>query len=104
MHIYKSMHLCLFLQNYTAAVSEAATPHSKYVGTRFYTSPEQEKNEAYGNKVDVYALGIIYFEMMFPFTTEMERSKVIMITITSAIRLCNSYTRVRVSQIPERMC
>ena len=68
----------MLLTDFTAAASEAASPPSKYVGTKFYTSPEQEKNEEYGNKVDVYALGIIYFEMMFPFTTEMERSKVIM--------------------------
>ena len=58
-------------------MNEAAPRHSNYLGTRFYISPEQEKKEEYGNKVDVYALGIIYFEMNFPFHTEMERTKVI---------------------------
>ena len=84
-HVYKTMHTflctihyCCFINYiYAAAVSEAAPPHSNYLGTKPYISPEQEKKEEYGNKVDVYALGIIYFEMNFPFVTGMERTKVI---------------------------
>ena len=53
-------------------MTEAAS-RSKYVGSALYTSPEQIKKEPYGDKVDIYALGIIYFEMSCPFSTDMER-------------------------------
>jgi serine/threonine protein kinase len=55
---------------------EAASPKSQYiVGTSFYVSPEQKI--PYGEEVDIYALGIIYFEMNCPFGTESERNKVL---------------------------
>lgn len=44
------------------------------VGTPFYTSPEQEKvGYHFDAKVDIYSLGIIFFEMCYPFSTGMER-------------------------------
>ncbi len=44
------------------------------VGTPFYTSPEQQiPGLQYDTKVDMYALGIIFFEMTFTFATGMER-------------------------------
>ena len=47
------------------------------MGTTWYISPEQRKREKYGKEVDIYALGIIYFEMNCPFETDMQREKVI---------------------------
>ena len=61
---------------YPGSFGEAAPPKSQYVGTSFYVSPEQEQKIPYGKKVDIYALGIIYFEMNCPFGTESERYKV----------------------------
>lgn len=50
------------------------------VGTPFYTSPEQEKvGYHFDAKVDIYALGIIFFEMCCSFSTGMER----ILTLTS---------------------
>ena len=46
------------------------------MGTWYYISPEQDRQEQYGKEVDIYALGITYFEMNCPFHTEMERLKV----------------------------
>lgn len=50
------------------------------VGTSFYLSPEMTSNKhlgvKYTQKVDIYSLGIIFFEMCYPFTTAMERAKV----------------------------
>ena len=46
------------------------------MGTWYYISPEQDRQEQYGKEVDIYALGITYFEMNCPFHTEMERHKV----------------------------
>jgi len=47
------------------------------VGTPFYCSPEQLKpGMHYDQKVDLYSLGIILFEMCYPMSTAMERAEV----------------------------
>ena len=43
------------------------------LGTKLYMSPELETNSPYDYKVDIYALGIILFEMLVVFGTVMER-------------------------------
>ncbi len=48
------------------------------VGTPFYRSPEQERGETPTDKSDIYSLGIILFEMCYPFETFMERTQVIL--------------------------
>ncbi|CAM0138509.1 unnamed protein product [Umbelopsis sp. WA50703] len=47
------------------------------VGTVTYASPEQLANPplAYDQKVDIYSLGIIFFELYQPFATHMERAE-----------------------------
>merc|ERR1719320_1326138 len=64
--------------------------HTRGVGTFLYTAPEiisakvnsgsgensgedTTQEAQYGRKVDMYALGIIFFEMCYPFTTNHER-------------------------------
>ncbi|KAK7084017.1 Eukaryotic translation initiation factor 2 alpha kinase 4 [Halocaridina rubra] len=51
------------------------------VGTTFYIAPEVTKaigKGSYTNKVDIYSLGIIFFEMVYPpLSTGMERVKVL---------------------------
>ena len=59
-----------------ADLNEAGPSQSKYLGTRLYMSPEQNKKEKYGKEVDVYALGIIYYEMNHYFGSDSERSMV----------------------------
>ncbi|XP_050314345.1 eukaryotic translation initiation factor 2-alpha kinase [Anthonomus grandis grandis] len=49
--------------------------HTKEVGTTLYMSPEQSKGKSYDSKVDIFALGIILFELLVPFSTNMERIK-----------------------------
>jgi translation initiation factor 2-alpha kinase 3 len=44
-----------------------------HVGTHLYMSPEQSRNKPYDFKVDIYSLGLIFFELLVPFSTEMER-------------------------------
>lgn len=51
--------------------------HTVEVGTQLYMSPEQFKTRIYDNKVDIYSLGLIFFELLFPFSTEMERIKIL---------------------------
>ncbi|CAD1475311.1 unnamed protein product, partial [Heterotrigona itama] len=51
--------------------------HTAYVGTHLYMSPEQINGQGYNYKVDIYSLGIILFELLIPFDTEMERVDVL---------------------------
>lgn len=44
-------------------------------GTILYMSPEQINRQSYNQKVDIYAIGIILFELLYPFSTQMERIK-----------------------------
>lgn len=47
--------------------------HTQQVGTHLYMSPEQLKGRQYSYKVDIYSLGLILFELLMVFGTEMER-------------------------------
>ena len=47
--------------------------HTEEVGTELYMSPEQLAKKPYNNKVDIYSLGLILFELLVPFSTQMER-------------------------------
>lgn len=48
---------------------------TRSIGTALYTAPELRSNSgsSYNDKVDIYSLGIIFFEMNMPFSTAMER-------------------------------
>jgi len=48
---------------------------TRSVGTTFYVAPELKSSvsEQYTDKVDMYSLGIIFFEMSYPLSTGMER-------------------------------
>lgn len=47
--------------------------HTEQVGTHLYMSPEQIDGRQYNYKVDIYSLGLIFFELLVVFCTEMER-------------------------------
>ncbi|KAL0969528.1 hypothetical protein UPYG_G00228420 [Umbra pygmaea] len=47
--------------------------HTGQVGTKLYMSPEQLCGNSYSHKVDIYSLGLILFELLCPFRTQMER-------------------------------
>ncbi|KAJ1520214.1 hypothetical protein ONE63_004424 [Megalurothrips usitatus] len=50
--------------------------HHGEVGTRMYAAPEQLRGRC-TSKSDLYSLGIVLLELLHPFHTDMERSKVI---------------------------
>lgn len=43
------------------------------VGTFLYASPEQLSNTVYDTKADMYSVGVVLFELLHPFKTQMER-------------------------------
>ncbi|BET01789.1 eukaryotic translation initiation factor [Nesidiocoris tenuis] len=49
--------------------------HTAHVGTQLYMSPEQLEGKQYDYKVDIFSLGVILFELLTAFSTEMERAK-----------------------------
>lgn len=51
--------------------------HTGQVGTQLYMSPEQATGRPYSQKVDIYALGLIFFELLCFFSTQMERMQLI---------------------------
>ncbi|KAJ3316768.1 hypothetical protein HDU76_001560 [Blyttiomyces sp. JEL0837] len=58
------------------------------IGTPFYVAPELTQKSGpmkYSAKVDSYSLGIVFFEMLHPFSTEMHRHKVLLELRSSAI-------------------
>lgn len=57
----------------TGLPSPTCTQHTKQAGTHLYMSPEQLCGNRYNYKVDIYSLGLIFFELLVVFSTEMER-------------------------------
>jgi len=44
------------------------------IGTVTYAAPEQLEKEFYDEKADIYSLGILFFELFYPFSTAMEKA------------------------------
>ncbi|XP_054167249.1 eukaryotic translation initiation factor 2-alpha kinase-like [Oppia nitens] len=55
-------------------LNRSSSSHTNCVGTQLYMSPEQIRNQPYSHKVDIFSMGIILFELLVPFNTEMERT------------------------------
>ena len=50
--------------------------HTGNLGSHLYMSPELMSGRKYDHKVDIFSLGVIFFELHYPFVTDMERAKV----------------------------
>uniref|UniRef100_A0A673C6J8 non-specific serine/threonine protein kinase n=1 Tax=Sphaeramia orbicularis TaxID=375764 RepID=A0A673C6J8_9TELE len=57
------------------------TRHTGQVGTKLYMSPEQLSGNSYSHKVDIYSLGLILFELLYPFRTQMERVRCLKVLV-----------------------
>jgi len=51
--------------------------HTDQVGTQTYMSPEQLLQKPYNHKVDIFSMGLIFLELLMPFSTQMERLNVL---------------------------
>ncbi|KAK0094417.1 hypothetical protein PV326_010938 [Microctonus aethiopoides] len=67
----------IYINNCDSIIAQKCN-HTACVGTKLYMSPEQMNEQIYDYKVDIYSLGIILFELLMPFDTEMERIKALM--------------------------
>uniref|UniRef100_A0A1B0BSV7 Protein kinase domain-containing protein n=1 Tax=Glossina palpalis gambiensis TaxID=67801 RepID=A0A1B0BSV7_9MUSC len=63
------------IRNDETCSSSSRSHHTQGVGTTPYMSPEQLRGLPYNHKVDIYSLGLIFFELLVYFGTDMERSK-----------------------------
>lgn len=65
-------------QYFPTETTGVSTDGTSQVGTYFYTAPEIEQSWPQINeKVDMYSLGVIFFELWHPFGTAMERHVVL---------------------------
>ncbi|XP_036430646.1 interferon-induced, double-stranded RNA-activated protein kinase isoform X2 [Colossoma macropomum] len=55
---------------------EGLLERTKRTGTRSYMSPEQRSQCSYDKKVDIFALGLIYFELLWNLGTKFEKQKI----------------------------
>lgn len=67
---------CNLLSHQSPLGPVLATHPPGQIGTKLYAAPEQLRGHCHP-KSDVYSLGIVLFELVMPFNTAMERSKVI---------------------------
>jgi serine/threonine protein kinase len=51
----------------------ALSYHTKNVGTAMYAANEQINDNYYDQKCDIFSLGLILFELVYPLTTAMEK-------------------------------
>ena len=80
------MYLCLSALNPSGENQQQQSQSSSYqAGTFFYMSPEQRTSKKCDQKADIYAFGIIFFELNCPFKTESERIKVSKLNLVSVI-------------------
>ncbi|XP_010776842.1 eukaryotic translation initiation factor 2-alpha kinase 3 [Notothenia coriiceps] len=73
------------------------TRHTGQVGTKLYMSPEQLSGNSYSHKVDIYSLGLILFELLYPFRTQMERVRTL--TEVRALRFPEVFSKNNVQEI-----
>lgn len=72
------------------------TRHTGQVGTKLYMSPEQLSGNSYSHKVDIYSLGLILFELLYPFRTQMERVRTL--TEVRALRFPEVFSKNNVQE------
>ena len=57
--------------------SNGSAPMTSGLGTTTYAAPEQLTGGEYNEKSDIFSLGLLYFELIYPFATHMERVTVL---------------------------
>ncbi|KAI8926668.1 kinase-like domain-containing protein [Entophlyctis helioformis] len=61
-----------------SSMEDLSVSHTRDVGTPVYVAPEVLlKTGKYNSKVDMYSLGIVFFEMIYPLATLMQRAVVL---------------------------
>ncbi|KAJ3178871.1 hypothetical protein HDU85_005067 [Gaertneriomyces sp. JEL0708] len=77
------------------SVGDMEASFTEEVGTPVYVAPEVVKGGKYNSKVDMYSLGILFFEMIYPFTTGMHRAIVLRDLRTPSVVFPTDFDRKR---------
>ncbi|CAH1797366.1 unnamed protein product [Owenia fusiformis] len=83
------------IQRHSGVEKGSMKKHTDQVGTQLYMSREQMAGKSYDYKVDIFSLGMIFFELFYPFSTQMER-------VSTLVKVKNSLFPSRfVMELPE---
>ena len=64
------------------------------IGTKLYASPEQLTKNFYDYRTDIYSIGIILYELVTIFDTQMERNKNIINIRNNIFSVNHSYSKI----------
>lgn len=84
----------LIKNNKAVVLKSSNNIYTSNIGSLFYSAPELLEGGIYNEKVDIYSLGIIIFELFSLFNTEMEKSKIFEEFKNNNYSLENNYNQI----------
>ncbi len=76
MHFMATREILVYCLMHVHVGERQPKSRSSHAGTHLYMAPEQLDRKDYDQKVDIFALGVILFELSYLCATDSERVKV----------------------------